>query len=253
MGGDRRRLGRVGVFARGRVRGVVQYNFMSVKKSPSELNCFRCLLVVCSLKALRDGPRVASPRGVDRGARNLGLDALRPRSALQTARPARTPKSTGHSRVRENMPSVASFMMPAAKCVTAMPEDKLSSVVTSLVNEKIGCVVVVDPAAERAVGIVTKQDVNRMFLNQVRTGVRRGRRHRTPSTRRGGSTRFPGGVLPAPRFRRARDHDRDARGLERGRKLRLGASEASGRRRLDFFLKKKDERFFSRRLFSSRS
>ena len=68
------------------------------------------------------------------------------------------------------MPSVASFMMPAAKCVTAMPEDKLSSVVTSLVNEKIGCVVVVDPAAERAVGIVTKQDVNRMFLNQVRTG-----------------------------------------------------------------------------------
>ena len=68
------------------------------------------------------------------------------------------------------MPSVASFMMPAAKCVTAMPEDKLSSVVTSLVNEKIGCVVVVDPASERAVGIVTKQDVNRMFLNQVRTG-----------------------------------------------------------------------------------
>ena len=54
------------------------------------------------------------------------------------------------------MPSVASFMMPAAKCVTAMPEDKLSSVVTSLVNEKIGCVVVVDPAAERAVGIVTR-------------------------------------------------------------------------------------------------
>ena len=68
------------------------------------------------------------------------------------------------------MPSVASFMMPAAKCVTAMPEDKLSSVVASLVNEKIGCVVVVDPASERAVGIVTKQDVNRMFLNQVRTG-----------------------------------------------------------------------------------
>ena len=94
------------------------------------------------------------------------------------------------------MPSVASFMMPAAKCVTAMPEDKLSSVVTSLVNEKIGCVVVVDPAAERAVGIVTKQDVNRMFLNQVRTGVRRGRRHRTPSTRRGGSTRLPGGCFP---------------------------------------------------------
>lgn len=69
------------------------------------------------------------------------------------------------------MPSVASFMMPAAKCVTAMPEDKLSSVVASLVNEKIGCVVVVDPASERAVGIVTKQDVNRMFLNQVRTAV----------------------------------------------------------------------------------
>ena len=86
------------------------------------------------------------------------------------------------------MPSVASFMMPAAKCVTAMPEDKLSSVVASLVNEKIGCVVVVDPASERAVGIVTKQDVNRMFLNQVRDRGSRCHRHRKP-TRCGGSTR----------------------------------------------------------------
>ena len=58
-------------------------------------------------------------------------------------------------------------MMPAAKCITAMPEDKLQSVVESLVNEKIGCVVVVDPNTGRAVGIVTKQDVNRMFLRQV--------------------------------------------------------------------------------------
>ena len=69
--------------------------------------------------------------------------------------------------VSQKMPSVASFMMPAAKCVTAIPEDKLSSVVTSLINEHIGCVVVVDPATEKAVGIVTKQDVNKMFLDQV--------------------------------------------------------------------------------------
>ncbi len=96
------------------------------------------------------------------------------------------------------MPSVASFMIPAAKCVTAMPEDKLSSVVASLVNERIGCVVVVDPASERAVGIVTKQDVNRMFLNQVRTPVRRGHRHRTP-TRCGRFARTPGAAFPARR------------------------------------------------------
>ena len=65
------------------------------------------------------------------------------------------------------MPSVASFMMPAGKAVTACPEDKLRSVVDSLVNEKIGCVVVVD--AGKAVGIITKQDVNRFFLSEVRT------------------------------------------------------------------------------------
>ena len=55
------------------------------------------------------------------------------------------------------MPSVSSFMMPAGKCITAMPQDKLQSVVESLVTEKIGCVVVVDPDTNRAVGIVTKQ------------------------------------------------------------------------------------------------
>ena len=65
------------------------------------------------------------------------------------------------------MPSVASFMMPAGKAVTACPEDKLRSVVDSLVNEKVGCVVVVD--AGKAVGIITKQDVNRFFLSEVRT------------------------------------------------------------------------------------
>ena len=65
------------------------------------------------------------------------------------------------------MPSVASFMMPAGKAVTACPEDKLRSVVDSLVNEKIGSVVVVD--AGKAVGIITKQDVNRFFLSEVRT------------------------------------------------------------------------------------
>ena len=58
-------------------------------------------------------------------------------------------------------------MMPAAKCVTAVPEDKLSSVVESLVKERIGCVVVVDPSDNTAVGIVTKQDVNRLFLKLV--------------------------------------------------------------------------------------
>lgn len=65
------------------------------------------------------------------------------------------------------MPSVASFMMPACKCVTACPEDKLRSVVDSLVNEKIGCVVVVDTLSRKAVGIITKQDVNRYFLSEV--------------------------------------------------------------------------------------
>ena len=65
------------------------------------------------------------------------------------------------------MPSVASFMMPAGKAVTACPEDKLRSVVDSLVNEKVGSVVVVD--AVKAVGIITKQDVNRFFLSEVRT------------------------------------------------------------------------------------
>ncbi|ACO63135.1 predicted protein [Micromonas commoda] len=64
------------------------------------------------------------------------------------------------------MPSVASFMMPACKCVTACPEDKLRSVVDSLVNEKIGCVVVVDTLSRKAVGIITKQDVNRYFLSE---------------------------------------------------------------------------------------
>ena len=77
------------------------------------------------------------------------------------------------------MPSVASFMMPAGKCVTAMPEDTLSSVVHSLVTEKIGCVVVVDPSNDRPVGIVTKQDVNRMFLAQVRPATRAKRRARS--------------------------------------------------------------------------
>ena len=42
------------------------------------------------------------------------------------------------SRGKPVMPSVASFMMPAGKAVTACPEDKLRSVVDSLVNEKIG-------------------------------------------------------------------------------------------------------------------
>ena len=65
------------------------------------------------------------------------------------------------------MPSVASFMMHASKAVTTCPEDKLRSVVDYLVNEKIGCVIVVD--AGKAVGIITKQDVNRFFLSEVRT------------------------------------------------------------------------------------
>lgn len=65
------------------------------------------------------------------------------------------------------MPSVSSFMMPRGKVISAMPRDKLQSVVESLVKEKIGCVVVVDPDSSRAVGIVTKQDVNRFFLQQV--------------------------------------------------------------------------------------
>ena len=77
------------------------------------------------------------------------------------------------------MPSVASFMMPACKCVTACPEDKLRSVVDSLVNEKIGCVVVVDTLSRKAVGIITKQDVNRMFLAQVRPATRAKRRARS--------------------------------------------------------------------------
>lgn len=79
------------------------------------------------------------------------------------------------------MPSVATFMMPAHKCVTAVPEDKLSSVVESLVKERIGCVAVVDPSDNRAVGIVTKQDVNRLFLKQVsaRAGASAPARERT--------------------------------------------------------------------------
>lgn len=138
------------------------------------------------------------------------------------------------------MPSVASFMMPAAKCVTAMPEDKLSSVVASLVNEKIGCVVVVDPASERAVGIVTKQDVNRMFLNQVRDRGSRCHRHRKP-TRCGGSTRPPGGFFPARRFRRARYHDRDARV---GRGIFAKRRRVRGERTPQM-TSRKDERYFS--------
>jgi hypothetical protein len=38
------------------------------------------------------------------------------------------------------MPSVSSFMTPAGKAVTAFTEDRLQSVVESLVKEKIGCV-----------------------------------------------------------------------------------------------------------------
>ena len=66
------------------------------------------------------------------------------------------------------MPSVSSFMMPSGKCVTAMPQDKLKSVVESLVNERIGCVIVVDPDTNRAVGILTKQVRTRQpFLTEV--------------------------------------------------------------------------------------
>lgn len=124
------------------------------------------------------------------------------------------------------MPSVASFMMPAAKCVTAMPEDKLSSVVASLVNEKIGCVVVVDPASERAVGIVTKQDVNRMFLNQVRTAVlvvTDTERQRDAAAPRGlRAVCFPPDGSDVP------DTPTETPAcVGRGIKLRVGASEAS--------------------------
>ena len=109
--------------------------------------------------------------------------------------PHYAPRATRATRTRrfpkKSMPSVASFMMPASKCVTAVPEDKLSSVVTSLVHENIGCVVVVDASTEKAVGIVTKQDVCRMYLDQV-SGVS-GRLHKTPRQndrfRASGSTR----------------------------------------------------------------
>jgi hypothetical protein len=125
-------------------------------------------------------------------------------------------------------------MMPAAKCVTAMPEDKLSSVVTSLVNEKIGCVVVVDPAAERAVGIVTKQDVNRMFLNQVRTGFvvvtdteRLRRDAAAPRGFRGGASRPTVPSRPRPRPRRPRPR---ARTKASARRVRGERTKASARR-----------------------
>jgi CBS domain-containing protein len=125
-------------------------------------------------------------------------------------------------------------MMPAAKCVTAMPEDKLSSVVTSLVNEKIGCVVVVDPAAERAVGIVTKQDVNRMFLNQVRTGFvvvtdteRLRRDAAAPRGFRGGASRPTVPSRPRPRPRRPRPRARTKASARRVRGERKKTSVSS--------------------------
>ena len=124
--------------------------------------------------------------------------------------------------------------MPAAKCVTAMPEDKLSSVVTSLVNEKIGCVVVVDPAAERAVGIVTKQDVNRMFLNQVRTGFvvvtdteRLRRDAAAPRGFRGGASRPTVPSRPRPRPRRPRPRARTKASARRVRGERKKTSVSS--------------------------
>ena len=91
-------------------------------------------------------------------------------------------------------------MMPAGKCVTAMPEDTLSSVVHSLVTEKIGCVVVVDPSNDRPVGIVTKQDVNRMFLAQVRPATRAKRRARSAPRDEARPTRRSDLMLPISRI-----------------------------------------------------
>ena len=103
------------------------------------------------------------------------------------------------------MPSVATFMMPAAKCVTAVPEDKLSSVVESLVKERIGCVVVVDPSDNTAVGIVTKQDVNRLFLKLVSARADASAPAREQRGRRLSSPQLPHAHLsPRDRTQRAR-------------------------------------------------
>ena len=121
------------------------------------------------------------------------------------------------------MPSVATFMMPAAKCVTAVPEDKLSSVVESLVKERIGCVVVVDPSDNTAVGIVTKQDVNRLFLKLVSARADASapaREQRGDASPPSTSTCSPfaarpnprARAFPAPRAKEQRLEPRDARG-----------------------------------------
>ena len=81
--------------------------------------------------------------------------------------------------------------MGAGKGGTGGREDKRGSVVTGVVEENIGGVVEVEGCKEKAVGIVTKQDVCRMYLDQV-SGVS-GRLHKTPRQndrfRASGSTR----------------------------------------------------------------
>ncbi|KAJ1452009.1 hypothetical protein M885DRAFT_569246 [Pelagophyceae sp. CCMP2097] len=63
------------------------------------------------------------------------------------------------------MPTVQSFMVPSAKCVCAFQTDSLKSVVEAIVSQRIGCVVLLD--GEKAVGIVTKGDVARLYLESV--------------------------------------------------------------------------------------
>lgn len=114
-------------------------------------------------------------------------------------------------------------MMPAGKCVTAMPEDTLSSVVHSLVTEKIGCVVVVDPSNDRPVGIVTKQDVNRMFLAQVRPAMRAKRRARSAPRDEARPTRRERRAEKATTFRERRPVREKKKGTNTARRFLLGS------------------------------
>ena len=64
---------------------------------------------------------------------------------------------------------VCDFMVPAARAVTCLPGDHLGAAVRAMVDERIGCCVVVESiegggAALRPLGVVTKSDVCRAFL-----------------------------------------------------------------------------------------
>ena len=89
-------------------------------------------LLYCTPTTPETKPSVFSPVGRDDDARFLSPPTT---LLLFSHYDARAPPVSIPTAV---MPSLSTFMMPAGKCITAMPQDKLESVVRSLVSQHIG-------------------------------------------------------------------------------------------------------------------